>query len=134
MNEIIEVDPREAIEWLSEHSDWEFVGKINTVSHKNLLELVNKLYEAGSERVYISEYNQEIEPVYEGDEFLPDMLIIKLPEDINQRQAIFGVTNTSMPELKRHTYKDAGLSSLWYFFEPEPHKITVSNKEVTWYS
>ena len=48
MNEIIEVDPREVVEWLSEHSDWEFVGKINTVSHKNLLELVNQLYEAGS--------------------------------------------------------------------------------------
>ncbi len=133
MSEIIDVEQCEAREWLNAHSDWEFIGEVNKISHEKLTELVNNLYEAGSEKVFISEYEWEIEPVYEGDEFHPDMLVIKLPDN-NQRRKIFEIANNSLPELKRHTHKDSGSNKLWYFFEPEPHNITVGKKKITWYS
>jgi len=134
MKQIIDVEPSEAKEWLNTHSDWEFNGEVNKISHKKLTELVNDLYKAGCDKVFVSEYEREIEPVYEGEEFLPDMLIVKLPSDISQRQIVFGIANNNLPELKRHTYEDTGQNSLWYFFEPETHHITVGKKKITWYS
>lgn len=134
MDQIIDVEQCEAREWLNVHSDWEFVGEVNKISHNNVIELVNNLYQAGSVKVFISEYEWEIEPVYEGDEFVPDMLIVNLPKNISQREVIFEIVNKSLPELKQYTYKDTGKKSLWYFFELNPHSITVGKKKITWYS
>jgi hypothetical protein len=132
--EIIEVEPTEAKGWLKSNASWKFEGKINKISHEKILEFIDDLYKAGCKEVLISEYDWEIEPVYEGDEFCPDMLIIRLPSEIKMRRDVYRILNHSFPELKgRISYKDTGLEGIWYFFEPEPQKITVGGKEITWY-
>jgi hypothetical protein len=135
MANIIDVEPAEARDWLKSKPSWEFSGKINQISNEKMLEFVDTLYKAGCELVLISDYEWEIEPVYEGDEFRPNMLIIKLPIKAQERQVVFNIVNTSFPELRaKILYKDAGSEKIWYFFEPDPQKITVGGKEITWYS
>ncbi len=73
-------------------------------------------------------------PVYEEDEFHPNMLIIKLPTNVRERQTIFDIVNNSFSELRaKISYKDTGSKEIWYFFEPEPEKISVGGKEISWY-
>jgi len=135
MANTINVEPAEARDWLKSKPFWYFSGKINQISNKNILEFVDTLYRAGCKLILISDYEWEIEPVYEGDEFRPNMLIIKLPIKAQERQAVFNIVNSSFPELKaRISYKDTGSEEIWYFFEPSPQKITVGDKEITWYS
>lgn len=134
MSQIIEVEPTEARKWLKNHPSWEFVGEVNKISHKNLLEFVNDLYKAGSEKVFISEYVWEIEPVYEGDELKPDLLLIELPKSLDKRSAIIETINKSLLDLEaKQTYEDKGSTRIWYFLEPKPHEITVGSRRITWY-
>ena len=136
MANIIGVDPIEAREWLRSRPSWDFNGKVNQLSNSKILGFVNTLYEAGGEQILISEYDWEIEPVYEGYVFHPDMLIIKLPSRAPERQEIYNIVNNTFPELKaRIKYNDNNSdNNLWYFFEPEPQKITVGGREITWYT
>jgi hypothetical protein len=135
MNTIIDVEPKEAKEWLQHNPDWDFCGEVNTISHKEIVSFVDALYKAGCLSILITEYEWQIEPVYEGDEFHPDMLNIKLPFKEQNRQEVFVILNTSLPHQKaKITYKDEGEEWIWYSFEPKPQKITVGGKEITWYS
>lgn len=135
MTNIIDVEPSEARDWLKRNPDWDFRGEVNTISRKKIIAFIDALYAAGCELILITDYEWEIEPVYEGDEFHANMLILRLPTSKQKREAIFEILNVGFQELKaKILYKDDGKAGLWYFFEPEPQKITVGGKQITWYS
>lgn len=135
MKKIIDVESIDAIDWLKRYPNWEFSGKVNTISSKEISNFFNSLYQAGCESIVITDYEWEIEPVYEGDEFHPNMLRIKLPKKEHEREAVFNILNKSYSKLEaKMTYKVSGLETLWYFFEPVPQKIILGNKEIVWYS
>ena len=135
MSQIIDVEESEVRDWLERNPAWNFCGEVNTISRDRIVAFVNSLYDAGCESILISDYEWEIEPVYEGDEFHPNMLILRLPASKKKREIIFEILNASYSNLeaKMH-YKDGGKKGMWYFFEPEAQKITVGGKQITWYS
>ena len=132
---IIDVDPIEARDWIKDNPSWEFHGKVNNITPNELTRLVHCLYDAGCKSILITDYEWEIEPVYEGDQFHPNMLLITLPNKSESRKKVFKHVNNSYSKyVAKTTYKDTGSTHLWYFFEPEPQKIKVGNREISWYS
>ena len=125
----------EAREWFKQNPDWEFWGDVNHISHIDLTTFVSDLYDAGCKFIEIFAYEWTMEPVYEDDEFHPDILLISLPEDLRKRQNVLRIVNSRFAKLKaKTTYKESKSERLMYFFEPEGSTITVGNRKITWYT